>query len=623
MGAAVSCPSPSVRFPAAAAASGAPAVATAVPPVADVGRPDAAVAATTLTLGAGLQVSLAALQAVPWPAPVLPSASLPASPMGGGDFGAGARRCAAAFGGKRSRSRPVPVPGSGGGGGEDETPPSSPSSPPSPRGVAASALACLVEDDEAADGLAAPLWEASPLPASPWRCGSALATAAATPVGGGGGRPFTLGIAALGRKVRHPLMRAFLAALSNVLPAGRWVYLPVEAVEEAGGACPPPPVAEWPDVDILLAFHSPGFPLAAVTEYAAARQVPLVNSLADQFTLRDRSQVWAALVDAGVQTPDLVVRREAPTSAADAASGYGHAVPPMERYPAAAGRGVVTQDGEWLLVDGVRTLSKPFVEKPLDSDDHRCIVYHAGDGGASVIERKRVTHMPDQRAIRPTGSYVYERYHRAVAGADVKVYAAGDDVFFAETRTRTPAGAVVRAATPLSPWETNVARRVAAAFGQFLTGFDIIRTTDGKVLVIDVNGWSVAKAESGAFVKAAVAALGRRIRATLVGGPAAFAPPPRLAFAGRLPRQPWWGGGGGGGSRHHRRGAPPRSVCAPSTPRAPTAVCPGLAIRQSPGPVAARLRGPFPPSLLWPHPPASPAPPPLLPPSPPAFSSPR
>ncbi|KAK1866932.1 hypothetical protein I4F81_009444 [Pyropia yezoensis] len=313
-------------------------------------------------------------------------------------------------------------------------------------------------------------------------------------------------------------MRAFLAALSAALPAGRWVYLPVEA--DAGGT-PPPPVAEWPDVDILLAFHAPGFPLDAVTEYAAARQVPLVNSLADQYTLRDRSQIWAALVEAGVPTPDLVVRRERPpsTAAAGIAGSDGDAAPPVVRLPAASCGGVVTQDGEWLLVDGVRALRKPFVEKPLDADDHLCIVYHAGDGGASVIERKRVTHLPDRRAIRPTGGYVYERYHRAVAGADVKVYAAGDD---------------------------------------FLTGFDIIRATDGRVLVIDVNGWSVGKAESGAFVKAAVAALAPRIRATLVGAGAAFAPPPR-PVGGRLRRLPRTGGGGsdGGGGRGGEADDPP------------------------------------------------------------------
>lgn len=461
----------------------------------------------------------------------------------------------------------MPSGGRGGRDGGDETPPGSPSlSPRSPRGVAASALLCLIEEAEDAGELAAPQWVASP--SSPWGCGPALApaTPAAALVGSCGDRPFTLGIAALGRKVRHPLMRAFLAALSAALPAGRWVYLPVEA--DAAGGTPPPPVAEWPDVDILLAFHSPGFPLAAVTKYAAARQVPLVNSLADQYTLRDRSQIWAALVAAGVPTPDLVVRRESPATTASAgfAGGDGDAAPPVARLPAAVCSGVVTQDGEWLLVDGVRALCKPFVEKPLDADDHLCIVYHAGDGGASVIERKRVTHMPDLRAIRPTGGYVYERYHRAVAGADVKVYAAGGDVFFAETRTRTPAGAVVRAATPLSPAETLVARRVAAAFGQFLTGFDIIRATDGRVLVIDVNGWSVGKAESGAFIKAAVAALARRIRATLVGGDAAFAPPPQPA-GGRLGRLPQLGGGvdgGGGGSGEGEDpcegGAPPRAA---------------------------------------------------------------
>ncbi|GAB0489369.1 hypothetical protein MMPV_000587 [Pyropia vietnamensis] len=552
VGVATSCPMPSLLCPAAGlAAPGSAAVAP--PPAMDMVRSDAGVV-TGATPGSGLRLPLAALMA---PAPTLafPSVSLPTTPIGGG----GARR-GAVPGGKRSRSRPVPVLSGGRGSGDDGTPPSSPLlSPRSPRGVAASALSCLIEEEEDAARFAAPLWPASPASSSLGGCSPVLAAAAAVAPGGGvggGDRPFMLGIAALRRKLRHPLMRAFLSALSEALPSGRWVYLPVEADDVAGGggggggdARSPPPVADWPDVDVLLAFHSPGFPLSAVSEYAAARQVPLVNSLADQVTLRDRSEIWAALVEAGVPTPDLVVRREsavpttttAPGAAASASADTVHGnVAPCS--------GVVTQDGEWLLVDGIRVLRKPFVEKPLDADDHLCIVYHAGDGGASIIERKRVTHMPDRRAIRPTGSYVYERYHRAVAGADVKVYAAGGDAFFAETRTRTPAGVVVRAATALSALELAVARRVAATFGQFLTGFDIIRATDGRVLVIDVNGWSIGKAESGAFIKVAVSALAQRLRATLTGGSAAaFAPPPRLAGGRRLPRLPRLSGGGDSG----------------------------------------------------------------------------
>jgi len=412
--------------------------------------------------------------------------------------------------------------------------------PTSPRGVAASAFACGAEEDGEVD-LPSPPW-AAPHP-SAWRCApgaAAVTPAGGVDVGGGGDRPFTLGVASMQRKLNHPLMESFLSSLTAALPAAQVVRLHVETLADR-------PVGSWPVCDVLLAFHAPGFPLAAVNAYATLHGMPLINSLAAQFTLRDRARISDMLSTAAVPTPSMVVRLDG-TDAATSASGSDRTGGCGARVASdtAAGRlpgrmGAVTQDCDWLLVDGARALRMPFVEKPLNSDEHKCIVYYLGDGGTSTIERKKVHHEAGRRAIRPSGSYVYEQFHSA---EDVKVYAIGTEVFFAETRVREADGSVRRAPTVLSPDEQRMAGRVAAAFGQFLTGFDIIRCADGRSLVIDVNGWSIGKAESGAFIKAAVPALARHLRG-LVGsglargarlGPARGA---RLGPAPDLPALAW------------------------------------------------------------------------------------
>jgi len=330
------------------------------------------------------------------------------------------------------------------------------------------------------------------------------------------------------RKLNHLLMKAFLSSLTAALPAAQVVLLHVEALADR-------PVGSWPVCDVLLAFHAPGFPLAAFSAYATLHGLPLINSLAAQFTLRDRARISDVLSKAAVPTPSRVVRLDG-TDAAAAASGSNRTGGCGARVhaDAAAGRlpgrmGAVTQDGDWLLVDGARALRMPFVEKPLNSDEHKCIVYHPGGGGTSTIERKKVHHEAGRRTIRPSGSYVYEQFHSA---EDVKVYAIGTEVFFAETRVREADGSVRRAPTVLSPDEQRMAGRVAAAFGQFLTGFDLIRCADGRALVIDVNGWSIGKAESGAFIKAAVPALARHLRGLVGSGPARGT---RLGLAPELP----------------------------------------------------------------------------------------
>lgn len=156
---------------------------------------------------------------------------------------------------------------------------------------------------------------------------------------------------------------------------------------------------------------------------------------------------------------------------------------------------------------------KPFVEKPADADDHDVFIYYPG-GGARRLHRKignvSSVYLEGRTEIRGGGdgnsedglnSFVYEKFHAPAMCADVKVYAAGD-YFYAEARKaphidgrveRDENGLEIRTRVQLTREELRISKRVVDAFGQFMNGFDLLRTKDGETFVIDVNGWSFVK----------------------------------------------------------------------------------------------------------------------------------
>jgi inositol hexakisphosphate/diphosphoinositol-pentakisphosphate kinase len=67
------------------------------------------------------------------------------------------------------------------------------------------------------------------------------------------------------------------------------------------------PVAEWPLCDVMLSWHSDGFPLARAKEYVALRRPTLINDILKQELLLDRRKVYQTLMVGG-QGP-AVVRR--------------------------------------------------------------------------------------------------------------------------------------------------------------------------------------------------------------------------------------------------------------------------------------------------------------------------
>nr|CAB3493647.1 unnamed protein product [Digitaria exilis] len=243
-------------------------------------------------------------------------------------------------------------------------------------------------------------------------------------------------------------------------------------------------IFSWPNCDCLIAFYSSGFPLQKVQAYAALRRPFLVNELEPQYLLHDRRKVYEHLEKYGIPVPDYaLVNREYPYQELD----------------------YFIEQEDFVEVHGKRFL-KPFVEKPVNGDDHRIMIYYPSSAGGGMKElfrkvgnRSSEFH-PDVRRVRREGSYIYEEF-MPTGGTDVKVYTVGPGYAHAEARKspvvdgvvmRNPDGKEVRYPVLLTPMEKQMARDVCSAFRQMVCGFDLLRC-DGRSYVCDVNGWSFVK----------------------------------------------------------------------------------------------------------------------------------
>ncbi|XP_074573477.1 inositol hexakisphosphate and diphosphoinositol-pentakisphosphate kinase VIP2-like isoform X2 [Curcuma longa] len=244
------------------------------------------------------------------------------------------------------------------------------------------------------------------------------------------------------------------------------------------------PIESWPICDCLIAFYSSGYPLQKAEMYAALRKPFLVNELQPQHLLHDRRKVYEQLEVFGVPVPNYaLVNREYPYQE-------------LEYF---------LEEEDYVEVHGKR-FWKPFVEKPVDGDDHSIMIYYPSSAGGGMKElfrkvgnRSSEFH-PEVRRVRREGSYIYEEF-MPTGGTDVKVYTVGPEYAHAEARKspvvdgvvmRNPDGKEVRYPVLLTPGEKEMARDVCLAFCQLVCGFDLLRC-EGRSYVCDVNGWSFVK----------------------------------------------------------------------------------------------------------------------------------
>ncbi|KAJ5068707.1 inositol hexakisphosphate and diphosphoinositol-pentakisphosphate kinase [Anaeramoeba ignava] len=243
------------------------------------------------------------------------------------------------------------------------------------------------------------------------------------------------------------------------------------------------PIEEWPKCDALMTFFSGDFPLEKVQQYIQLTSCWSVNDMNFQNVLFDRMSIYSRLTKIGVKTPKYLV--------------------------------INTKDSKELIEKENyieykdKRIYKPFVEKPVSSEDHNIWIYHSKEqgGGSTKLFRKsersanceRSSERSKNSQIRKNGTYLYEEFINPENLFDIKVYAVGENYAYAEKR-RVPFAQEFldvntknqhRQKVELTDLEREYARKIVQTFHQNVCGFDILRDHKGRSYVIDINGWSL------------------------------------------------------------------------------------------------------------------------------------
>ncbi|ORX51606.1 hypothetical protein DM01DRAFT_1375330 [Hesseltinella vesiculosa] len=270
-------------------------------------------------------------------------------------------------------------------------------------------------------------------------------------------------------------------------------------------------IENWPGCDFLICFFSSGFPLDKAMDYVKLRKPYLVNDVCMQSLLWDRRVVLSVLDAIGVPTPPrLVVTRDGGPKVNPRAAAAFKELNGMDldrifnKY--AKNSTLVESTRDSIYADGV-TLEKPFIEKPVDGEDHNINIYypdHLGGGGRRLFRKIGNKSSEKDEGLEfasEQGSYIYEELMVTENAEDIKVYTVGPLFIHAETRKsptvdglvkRNMDGKEIRYHAALTHDECEIARKISKTFGQNVCGLDLLRV-QGKSYVIDVNGWSFVK----------------------------------------------------------------------------------------------------------------------------------
>jgi hypothetical protein len=253
------------------------------------------------------------------------------------------------------------------------------------------------------------------------------------------------------------------------------------------------PVEHWPKVECLIAFYSNGFPLEKAIDYVKLVKPIEINRLDKQRLLRDRLAMYETLRTYEIPCPDYMF---------------------IDHLK--MGANFFEEADDYIIYNG-RKLMKPFVEKPIDGDDHNIWIYYppsVGGGCKKLIRKtddKSSEFDPNCNRVRRDGAFLYEPF-LPTQGLDVKVYMVGTGYSHAEARKaptvdgrvmRSKDGKEIRYPIALTEFEKVCGALVVKAFSQYFCGFDVLRTKGGSV-ICDVNGWSFVKGNQRYYDDAAL-----------------------------------------------------------------------------------------------------------------------
>ena len=311
------------------------------------------------------------------------------------------------------------------------------------------------------------------------------------------------------------------------------------------------PVEQWPSCEVLLCFHSSGFPIRRARRYqqrlegCGLLRVSLQDLRVQKQVLLNREKVYSLLANLKVPVPCnnfIAVKRgrghrfPSPTTKlwdTEDALFYSSSNSTVQQlvekdYESGNGgeNGGENGNGNGNVGESVpfhplvkQRVDKPLVEKPIDANNHHIRIYYPKRGGCRTLFRKvdnkcSELHPQLNDGVRTKGSYIYEPLLTTVNHMDIKVYIVGcqADYVYAETR-KSPAvsGDVERTSeglekrqrqVALTELELQICKKIALGFRQTVCGFDILRLGPNDSRVCDVNGFSMAKGYEPFFVNA-------------------------------------------------------------------------------------------------------------------------
>jgi hypothetical protein len=158
------------------------------------------------------------------------------------------------------------------------------------------------------------------------------------------------------------------------------------------------PIDSWPACDFLISFFSTGFPLDKAIQYVDLRKPFCVNDLPSQKLLWDRRLVHRVLASLGVPVPlRIEVNRDGgPRVESLLREKYLSKLGVDLNKPSPEPK-VEMVDVDTIAVDG-KLLKKPFVEKPVDGEDHNIFIYYHSKhgGGGRRLFRKVSTQLSNR-----------------------------------------------------------------------------------------------------------------------------------------------------------------------------------------------------------------------------------